>query len=1132
MDPKRYQRLKDLVDQALELPEIERDIYLQNSCGDADLLSEARDLLHHYRPETQGATKNVGLTANLPDMVNRKIGPYQIIKPLGEGGMGVVYLAAQSAPLRRKVAVKIIKLGMDTREVIARFESERQALALMDHPNIAKVYDAGATDEGRPFFVMEYIPGIPLNQYCDDHQQGLRQRLDLFIRVCGGVQHAHQKGIIHRDLKPGNILVTEVEGKPVPKIIDFGVAKATIQHLTIQTLFTQMGQMIGTPEYMSPEQAGSSSEDVDTRSDVYSLGVLLYELLTGVVPLERRDIMRAGLERMALLVQNEIPKKPSTRIDTSAKLPDDSAKLHVADTRTWAKRIRGDLDWITMKALEKDRTRRYGSAADLAMDLARHLENRTVSAGPPSRVYRMRKFVRRNRAGVAMAALVLMALVGFATWQTMQSRVISRERDKAMANERLSHASGQIAKDPTVAVAYALSSLEILDQPNARDVVRQAIARSPLRNELPRCGQRGNPITVNASPDGRHAVVAWSQTKHQTVGVYSLEDYSMRTFEAPGEGIAYQAIFNSDGSHVLSNGNGGIHVWRVSDGQHLHHLDFVNEYSSSVLYRIANPQKMAVCANRPGEQTVWFELDLHEGSIGELGKSRGTQHNQDNHVPAIDEVATRVLDYDSTRVYLQRFEDLGTDRAIFVGEHEASISSVAFDASCEVAASADVEGHIKVWNLMTSPPQLLREFKENPGAYEVKFDPHGNRFYSSWGSDTIHIYDLADTPPHRSVALMDRAHWTHSGTFFPDGSLLAGRNGIRVGAVAHWKTSYPVAWSLDFSERSGVYLYPSILRDGRILYIWEPEGGLTGLPLIGGLSEGVGSLGKTRGWSRGEYSHMMSDPEGKWALTFCWGSEVLDFESGEARNLPGVEDMLMPEIVSPSGRHVCFFEMTGMENFHVYDLDSLKMTAVIDLKGQEYESFCFSGETALVALGGDHLVKFDITNPTADPDTLWRGDASNGGSVLQDGNFALVSDVDRRLSWVDLKNDREIELGTTPQRPTQVDYHPGRGLVAVAGWWNTIEVFNIENGEHWTLPVLGEGQQGTYYILFDPLGRWLLAMFDSQIMAWTLPLDPMFGRPEYDDLMESLRSLTNVRVVPDETKPNGFKITNTLDMEH
>ncbi len=557
----------------------------------------------------------------------------------------------------------------------------------------------------------------------------------------------------------------------------------------------------------------------------------------------------------------------------------------------------------------------------------------------------------------------------------------------------------------------------------------------------------------------------------------------------------------------------------------------MNEYSSSCLYRLANQQKVAVCANRPEEPTVWFELDLQEGSVKELGNSRGTQHNQDNHIPAVDEAATQVMDYDGTRVYLQRLEDLDTDRATFVGEHEASISSITFDASCATAASADVEGHIKVWNLLASPPHLIKEFKENPGAYEVKFDPHGHRFYSSWGSDTIHIYDLADTPPRCSVALMDRAHWAHSGSFLPDGSLLAGRNGIGIGPVAHWKTNYPVAWSLDFRGKAGAFLYPSVSSDGRILYLWEPEGELIGLPLVSGLSEGVGSLGKTRGWSRGMYSHMMPDPKGKWALTFCWGSEVLDFESGEARNLPGVEDMLFPQFLSSSGRYVFFYEMTGMENFYVYDLDSLKMTAVIDLKGQEYESICFSGETALVALGGDHLAKFDLTNPTADPDTLWRGDASNGGSVLHDGNFALVSDADRCLSWVDLKNDREIELGTTPHRPTQVDYHPGHGLVAVAGWWNTIEVFDVESGDQWTLPLPGEGQQAAYYISFDPLGRWLLTMLSGQIMAWTLSLDSVFRHQEYDDLMESLRSLTNVRVVPDETKPNGFKITNKLDME-
>jgi len=476
MDPKRYQRLKNLVNRALELPEIEQDVFLQQECEDIELLAEARDLLLHSTTDPEGPLGDPAKQSDLPEMVGKKIGPYQIIKSLGEGGMGVVYLAGQSAPLRRKVALKVIKLGMDTREVIARFGSERQALALMEHPNIAKVYDAGATDAGRPFFVMEYIPGVPLNRYCDAKKLGLAGRLNLFIQVCSGVQHAHRKGIIHRDLKPGNILVTEVEGRPVPKIIDFGVAKATSQHLAVQTLFTQVGQMIGTPEYMSPEQAGSSDEDVDTRSDVYSLGVMLYELLTGAVPLERREIMQAGLERMALHVQNEIPKKPSTRIDTEIKQSGRLANIPISDTRAWAKRIRGDLDWITMKALEKDPNRRYGSVQELAEDIRRHSENRPVLASSPSTAYRLGKFLKRHRIGVSATATIFVLLVAFAIMMTVQANRIAQERDRALAAEKRALTEAETAaevsqflvdifkvSDPSEAHGNSVTAREILD---------------------------------------------------------------------------------------------------------------------------------------------------------------------------------------------------------------------------------------------------------------------------------------------------------------------------------------------------------------------------------------------------------------------------------------------------------------------------------------------------------------------------------------------------------------------------------------------------------------------------------------------------------------------------------------------
>jgi serine/threonine protein kinase/WD40 repeat protein len=1132
MDPGRYNQLKKLIDQALELPEIQRDSFLQQNCPDSEQLSEARNLLFHHRPDLDATEITLGKTMPFPDLTGKKIGPYEILQHIGEGGMGVVYLAAQSAPLRRKVALKVIKVGMDTREVINRFESERQALALMDHPNIAKVFDAGATEQGRPFFVMEYIPGVPLIEYCNDHQLGLRQRLNLFIQICKGVEHAHQKGIIHRDLKPGNILVNEVEGKAVPKIIDFGVAKATVQHLAAQTIFTRIGQVIGTPEYMSPEQAGSTTDDVDTRSDVYSLGVLLYELLTGVVPLERQDILRAGLDRMALHVQQEVPKKPSTRIVFEATQPRGVTTLHGRDTHLWVKRIRGDLDWITMKALEKDRDRRYGSAVGLATDVERHLQCRVVSAGPPSRLYRTKKFVQRNRAGVGLTAILLVALVGFSAWQTVQARIISQERDKAMANERLSHARGQITKDPTMAVAYALASLEILDQPNARDVIRQAISFAPLRNELPRWGQTGNPITVDASPNGRDCVVAWSRSENPTVGIYNLTDYSMRVFKAPNNGIAYDVIFNSDGTHVVSDGDNGINIWRVADGQHLHNLTLLHEYDSISLFKLEDPRMVAVAASQMGERTQWFELDISEGSFRKLGQSRGSHFVPDFHLPAINSAATRILDYEKNTIFLQKFDDLDTERATLVGKHDASITSVAFDETTETGVSADVEGVIKVWDLVTDPPKLIRFFKKRQGIYRLKFDPHGLRFFSSWGSGTINVYDLSETPKQNPLQMLDRTHWAHDGAFFPDKSLVTVRNAIKSGAVAHWKTNTPVAWSLDFGGDSQVQSWVSLSNDGRAMYLWSGDGIVSGVPLVDGKVEWMGHLGKTRGWQYGVHSKFIVDVERNRCLTSCDGLEILDFNTGLAQGIPGISKGLYLRTLSQSGRYAGYHDMNNRENFVIFDIDSMNVVARLDLFGLQYDDFSFSGDNHLLALGDDHLAKFNFMNSSVPPDTLWRGDASGGGAVLGQGDFLLVRDGDMNVFWNDLSGDRELKLGKTPIGDlNSVDFQEGLGLVALGGWFGTIEVFHIENGGHWKLPGPNEERKATYNLSFDPLGRWLISRHPAHVIAWNLPLDPLYGELEHAVLLESLRSKTNVRVVVDETQPNGFRITNTLELE-
>jgi non-specific serine/threonine protein kinase/serine/threonine-protein kinase len=382
--------------------------------------------------------------APAPDVLGEKPGDaidrYKLLQAIGEGGMGTVWMAEQKEPVVRKVALKIVKLGMDTREVVVRFEAERQALALMDHPHIAKVLDGGATPTGRPFFVMELVRGVPITDYCDQAKLGLRERLELFAKVCEAIQHAHHKGVIHRDIKPSNVLVTLHDGVPVPKVIDFGIAKATSAELTKKTLFTQYAQILGTPEYMAPEQAEMSGLDVDTRADVYSLGVLLYELLTGTKPFDIKTAMRVGFQELLRTIREDDPPRPSTRVSTLGEAASPVAARREVNVRAWSERLRGDLDWIVMKALEKDRTRRYDSPHGFAEDLARFLRDEAVAAAPPSAAYRLRKLVRRRRKTVAaglVGALLLLGGLAGTSWGMWRASV---EAGKARAAEALEHA--------------------------------------------------------------------------------------------------------------------------------------------------------------------------------------------------------------------------------------------------------------------------------------------------------------------------------------------------------------------------------------------------------------------------------------------------------------------------------------------------------------------------------------------------------------------------------------------------------------------------------------------------------------------------------------------------------------------
>jgi serine/threonine protein kinase len=420
---------------ARRLPPDLRDQYLDQVCaGESSFRSRVDELLRHEASDFLRPHDDDPITSPLRgDGEHPHIDRYKLLQRIGEGGFGIVYLAEQQTPVKRKVALKVIKPGMDTRTVVARFEAERQALAMLDHPHIAKVLDGGATDDGRPYFVMELVSGVAITQYCDDNMLSLGDRLALFINVCQAVQHAHQKGIIHRDLKPSNVMVTLHDGKPVVKVIDFGVAKAINCELTEKTLFTAYGQLIGTPQYMSPEQAEMSDLGIDTRTDIYALGVMLYELLTGTTPLEAETLRAAGFVAVQLLIKEQEPPKPSTRLSSSGERLTHIAKHRGITPEQLHREVRGDLDWIVMKALEKDRSRRYDTASSFAADVERYLRDDEVEARPPSTSYRLKKFVRRNLALVSTIATigaVLIVATAVSAWQASQANM---ERDNARA---------------------------------------------------------------------------------------------------------------------------------------------------------------------------------------------------------------------------------------------------------------------------------------------------------------------------------------------------------------------------------------------------------------------------------------------------------------------------------------------------------------------------------------------------------------------------------------------------------------------------------------------------------------------------------------------------------------------------
>ncbi|NCF83924.1 MAG: protein kinase [Verrucomicrobiaceae bacterium] len=536
----------------------EREAYLEQACkGDDGLrtavqtMLAAFDKLEGFLEKPAAATKPVMRGEKPP---SEHIGPYKLLQEIGEGGCGVVYMAEQEQPVRRRVALKVIKLGMDTKSVIARFESERQARAMMDHPNIAKVLEAGATENGRPYFVMELVRGVRITDYCDQHKLSTEDRLRLFIQVAQAIQHAHQKGIIHRDIKPSNILVTLHDGVPVPKIIDFGIAKAVDQRLTDKTLFTEFQSFVGTPAYMSPEQAEMSGLDIDTRSDIYALGVLLYELLVGSTPFDPNTLRDAGLDECRRTIREVEPASPSQRLSTLLDADRETiAGYRHTESMTLLQRMRGDLDWIVMKCLEKDRQRRYASSNELALDVQAYLDGELVSARPPSAVYRLQKAWRRNRLALSAAAAVVAALVlgiGASLWQAVRATNAEQESTRSR-------------KEAEINLEKAVQSAEDARLNAERARLNEYVADMNVANHSLNDGNLGRAwqliqkhVPDEGQSDGRGFEWRYlaKQSKGDTHLAYPLMDESINDLS-----------FSSDGALLAVGMDNGITVWGVSE---------------------------------------------------------------------------------------------------------------------------------------------------------------------------------------------------------------------------------------------------------------------------------------------------------------------------------------------------------------------------------------------------------------------------------------------------------------------------------------------------------------------------------------------------------------------------------------
>ena len=767
LDETQRRTVQRLFEEVAELANDERSAYLDAHCDDAAVRAEVLAMVDIFDDGLGDFLDTPAVSrATLRNRGSRVVGPYRIGESIGEGGFGTVYLAEQTEPIRRRVALKVIKLGMDTKEIIRRFERERQALAIMDHPGIAKVYDAGATDDGRPYFVMEYVDGVAITEHCDVKRLDVAARLELFLDVCEAIQHAHHKGMVHRDVKPSNVLVVaQDDGRPQPKVIDFGIAKAMDPSLAEKSVHTLAGEILGTPSYMSPEQALGDPKDVDTRTDIYSLGVLLYELMTGVLPVDTKSLEARGARET--VIQSKEPLKPSTQLRLLADEAAPLAEKRGVRPAALVRRLRGDLDWVTMKALEHDRSRRYTTASELAADIRRLLRDEPVLAGPPSRAHRLRKFVRRYRRGVAFTASLLVvfaaaSVVSLVLWtRSEEARIEARGLYLSSLSDKY------LESNPTTALLLALQAHDVSPGVEATSALAQAVGKQREQRAL----VGGRRLTdARFSPDGRHAatshiggeVIAWDIATGKTIARFRGHEFT-----------AFTARYSPDGERLMTCSlDGSVRVWDPRSGEEVLRFFAIGVRDASFS---PDGERIAVAGDRG-------LVAIHGARNGAILSQLGREALERRRVLSIvfdhdgrhlvmasgksvqvwattDERSLVHLDGPTGTVWDARFSNDGQlvlaaseDRTVRVwhwksGEevavchgHLEAVRSATFSHDDAVVVSASMDGSLRLWDARNGALITVLASGNGP-LMNVHFDPTGERVITASRDGSARIWD-------------------------------------------------------------------------------------------------------------------------------------------------------------------------------------------------------------------------------------------------------------------------------------------------------------------------------------------------------------------------------------------------------